>query len=101
MFSGRFSKSDCSVRQTSSVQDRVVQENASVVSSFFGVLAFWAASYAAFSQNCPQTPYVAVTVDQSAPATSHRRELRNQVHTADALLINRPNAGWRHQRSRS
>jgi len=28
----------------------------------------------------------AVTVDQSAPATSHRRELRNQMHTADALL---------------
>ena len=42
----------------------------------------------------------AVTVDQSAPGTSHRRELRNQVHTAEALLINRPNAGWRcHQRA--
>jgi len=39
----------------------------------------------------------AVTVDQSAPATTHRRELRNQVHTADALLINRPNSGWRCQ----
>jgi hypothetical protein len=42
----------------------------------------------------------AVTVDQSASATSHRRELRNRVHTAGALLINRPNAGWRcHQRA--
>src|SRR5690242_9632430 len=35
-----------------------------------------------------------------ASATSHRRALRNRVHTAGALLINRPNAGWRcHQRA--
>jgi hypothetical protein len=48
---GRFSKSGCSVRQTSSVQDRARQEIASTVSSFSGVSAFWAASCAAFSQN--------------------------------------------------
>jgi hypothetical protein len=61
MFAGRFSKSGCSVRQTSSVRDRAGQENASVVSSFYGVWAFWAASCAAFSQDCPQTRYLAVS----------------------------------------
>ena len=35
-----------------------------------------------------------------AAATSHRRALHNRVHTAGALLINRPNCGWRcHQRA--
>lgn len=43
-FAGRFLKSGCSVRQTSSVRDRAGQEIAWVVSSFSGAWAFWAAS---------------------------------------------------------
>jgi hypothetical protein len=77
-----FSKSGYSVRQTSSVRDRVGQENASVVSSFFGVWAFRAASSAAFSQNCPQTPYCAVTGDLSFRWLSFRRG-RHPDHLLD------------------
>ena len=58
-----FSMSGCSVQQTLFVRDQVRREIAWVVSSFSGVWAFWAAFYAAFRQNRPQTPYFAVTGD--------------------------------------